>query len=85
MSGLGIVDHTQVYLLPKTYRFKTKKRRKRDKSANAKEKFETLWDVVLYMTNIRPGSGASSVSSAGSSGRDIDDIKKEVIEKWKAK
>ena len=53
-------------------------------SENAKEKFkakfETLWDVVLYMTNIRPGSGTST--SSGSSG-EIEEVKKTYFDQWK--
>ena len=74
------------HFLTQTYRLK-KGKRSRDKSANAKDKgkFETLWDVVLYMTNIRPGSGTSTNSSGGSSGIDTEEVKKEYVDKWKAK
>ena len=54
-----------------------------NKSKNAaNEKFESLWDVVLYMTNRRPGS-AQSTSSGGSEEVCEDEKKMTVIAKWK--
>ena len=57
----------------------------KDKSLNARKhaKFESLWDVVLYLSNRRPGSAQSSSGGSGS----VDEMEEEVqlsfIAKWK--